>query len=148
MSKHVPKLKIGDSVRAMRRKVGINQGELADKAGINRSYLSMIENGKSNPTMDVIENLAHGLGVNPSVLMNAIASTERSEPKHFEYDTEHEFEMYQGLKDFLGSKEELLMMNPSEEEIEWLKSGRFGRNYQPSKEFFRQLLIAHRKSRD
>lgn len=148
MAKHIPKLKIGDSVRQLRRKVGINQGELADKAGINRSYLSMIENGKSNPTLDVIENLARGLGVNPSVLMNAIAQTEEIEPKHFEYDADEEFELYPGLKDFLGSQDDLLMMNPSKDEIQWLKSGRFGRNFQPTKEFFKQLLIVHRRTRE
>ena len=131
----------GECMRQVRRKLGVSQGDLADKAAINRSYLSMIENGKSSPTIDVVERLARGLDITVWKLLSA------EKEKHFEYDTDEEFEMYAGLKEFLESKDDMLLMNPTIEEIAWLKSGRFGRSFKPTKLFFRELLLAHRKSK-
>ncbi|MFH0766435.1 MAG: helix-turn-helix transcriptional regulator, partial [Calditrichota bacterium] len=47
-------------LKQLRREQGLSQGELADAAGINRSYLSMVENDRSSPTMEVVQKLAKG----------------------------------------------------------------------------------------
>jgi len=41
---------------------GITQEELADRAGIFRTYMSRIETGDANPTFSVLLALAKGLG--------------------------------------------------------------------------------------
>jgi putative transcriptional regulator len=44
-----------------RKRLGFTQEELANKIGISRAYLSNIEAGKYNPSLDVARNLASKL---------------------------------------------------------------------------------------
>jgi transcriptional regulator with XRE-family HTH domain len=41
----------------------LSQEALADRCGFARSYMSRIERGKANPSLDAIETLAGGLRV-------------------------------------------------------------------------------------
>lgn len=41
----------------------MSQEALADRCGFARSYMSRIERGKANPSLDAIETLAGGLRV-------------------------------------------------------------------------------------
>jgi transcriptional regulator with XRE-family HTH domain len=41
----------------------VSQEALADRCGFARSYMSRIERGKANPSLDAIETLAGGLKV-------------------------------------------------------------------------------------
>ncbi len=59
----------GKNVRAARQKLGWSQEQLAFEAGIKRSYLSEVEGGKRNPTLDVVERIANGLNLSPSELL-------------------------------------------------------------------------------
>ena len=54
--------------RAQRERAGVSQERLAERAGIHRTYLSMIERGASNPTLTVIAALAE-LGMRPFDLL-------------------------------------------------------------------------------
>lgn len=55
---------LGAWVRSNRLAQGINQRELADRAGVSRSYLSDIEIGRGvRPSLDTLDKLATGLGV-------------------------------------------------------------------------------------
>lgn len=60
---------VARNVRALREQVGLSQEELAHAARLHTTYLSGIENGRRNPTLDVIERLAQGLAVEPSLLL-------------------------------------------------------------------------------
>lgn len=51
----------GRNVRAARKEKGWTQEQLAFEAGIKRAYLSEIEGGKRNPTLDIVEKLALAL---------------------------------------------------------------------------------------
>jgi putative transcriptional regulator len=51
------------SVDARRRAAGLSQEAFADRCGFARSYMSRIERGKANPSLDAIETLAGGLKV-------------------------------------------------------------------------------------
>ena len=133
------KRQIGLRVREIRRELKLSQGDLADRAQINRTYLSMIENGRTSPTVKVIQGLADGL----SVKINLLISGE--EEKHYELDTPEEFEIYTGLRDLLESEEDQLLINPTVEEIELLKSIRFSSNFNPPKQFFIDALIHYRR---
>lgn len=58
----LPDTGIGLRVRAARTEAGLSQVELAAKAHLSASYISLIESGKRAPTTHAIEALAHVLG--------------------------------------------------------------------------------------
>lgn len=132
---------LGDRIKQLRKERNITQEELADSASINRSYLSVIENGHSSPTMDVVERLAVALGVNLWVLISEL------QEKHYTYDTEEEYEMSPGLEEFLNDNDEMLLAQPTGEEINELKKIVFRGNMRPDKRFFRDALLAIRRSK-
>ena len=55
--------KFGQRIAALRRAAGLSQEAFADRCGFARSYMSRIERGKANPSLDAIETLAGGLKV-------------------------------------------------------------------------------------
>lgn len=55
--------KLGRKVQALRQEQALSQEELADRAGLHRTYVSGVERGVRNPTLTVLEKLALGLGV-------------------------------------------------------------------------------------
>ena len=48
---------------ALRDKTDMSQEELADRCGFARSYMSRMERGHANPSLDAIERLAGALKV-------------------------------------------------------------------------------------
>ena len=54
---------LGLNVRSLRQASGLSQEAFADKCGFARSYMSRIERGLSNPSIDALEALAGALGV-------------------------------------------------------------------------------------
>lgn len=55
--------KFGERIATLRRAAGVSQEAFADRCGLARSYMSRIERGKANPSLDAIEILAGGLKV-------------------------------------------------------------------------------------
>lgn len=49
---------VGRNVRRLRLERGLAQDELAHRAGVHVTYLSGIENGRRNITLQVLERLA------------------------------------------------------------------------------------------
>lgn len=49
---------LGERVRQQRRLLGISQEELAFRADIDRTYISQIERGVGNPSLQVLLRLA------------------------------------------------------------------------------------------
>ena len=60
--------RVGNNVRRLRKKQGISQEELADRAALHRTYISGVERGVRNPTVVVLEKVADALGVELSAL--------------------------------------------------------------------------------
>lgn len=58
----------GMKVRSLRRANGWSQEELADRAGLHRTYISDIERGNRNPTLTVMYEVASALGVDIAAL--------------------------------------------------------------------------------
>jgi len=54
---------IGIRIKNLRRARGYSQERLAERIGINPKYLSSIERGQENPTLDLFIGLAQGLKV-------------------------------------------------------------------------------------
>lgn len=58
----------GAAIRRHRELMRISQEELADRAGLDRTYVSGIERGRRNPTLSVLQRLADALGADLDVL--------------------------------------------------------------------------------
>lgn len=57
------RLVVGKRVKDLRNKVGISQEELAEIAGLDRTYITSVECGKRNISIVNIEKLAKALNV-------------------------------------------------------------------------------------
>lgn len=55
--------RFGKCVRLLRTEAGWSQVEFGERCGFYQTYLSRIENGKANPTLNAIEVIANGLGM-------------------------------------------------------------------------------------
>ena len=64
-----PKIQFGERVRTLRKESGMSQEELADKAGLHRTYVGAVERGERNVSLINIVRLAHALHVKPSELL-------------------------------------------------------------------------------
>lgn len=65
-------LKIGKRVRNLRTDRGWSQEELADRSGVNRSYMSRVELGKSDVSLSVLHKIARTLGISLSELLTGV----------------------------------------------------------------------------
>jgi transcriptional regulator with XRE-family HTH domain len=57
------------NLRRFRNLKGFTQEELSDHANVDRSYISELENSKSSASIDMINRLANGLGIDVSQLI-------------------------------------------------------------------------------
>lgn len=60
--------KLGNNLKRIRTEKGISQGDIARELEVSRSFISNIENGKTNPTLSTISKLAKTVGVSVSEL--------------------------------------------------------------------------------
>lgn len=54
---------LGDAIRHYRKETGLTQSELAEATGLQRSYLSELENGKETEQLSRILRVLRHLGV-------------------------------------------------------------------------------------
>lgn len=54
---------IGKAIRQVREDRQLSQDQLASKSGLDRSYVSSIENGKRNVSIQNLSKIANSLGV-------------------------------------------------------------------------------------
>lgn len=59
------KILLGKRIRHLRSRLGLTQDIVAEQAQISAKYLSNIERGRENPTVDTLLRLAHALKVEP-----------------------------------------------------------------------------------
>ncbi len=64
--------RFGFAVKMRREELGLTQEELADRAGIHRTYLSDIERGTRNPSLINIERLSESLSMPMSKLFQLV----------------------------------------------------------------------------
>lgn len=65
-------MKYAKAIRIARSIADISQGELADRAGLDRSYLSLIEGGKRKPAMETLQTISNALDM-PFPLLTLLA---------------------------------------------------------------------------
>jgi len=61
--------KLGKNIKKIRAKNKMSQGDLCRKSGIDRGYMSAIENGKNNITIETLAKIAKALEVSPYKLL-------------------------------------------------------------------------------
>jgi transcriptional regulator with XRE-family HTH domain len=59
---------LGPAIRRHRELVRLSQEDLADRSELDRTYVSGIERGRRNPTLDVLQRLSTALGVDLDVI--------------------------------------------------------------------------------
>jgi transcriptional regulator with XRE-family HTH domain len=55
--------KLGKNLKRIRTAKGISQGEIGRILGVDKGFVSNIENGKTNPTLATIAKIARAVGV-------------------------------------------------------------------------------------
>ncbi|MBN2291988.1 MAG: helix-turn-helix transcriptional regulator [Pirellulales bacterium] len=55
--------RFGDKLRKLRKKKEVSQEELADRAGLHRTYVSSVERGERNVSLETIDKLARALNL-------------------------------------------------------------------------------------
>jgi len=69
---------IGSRIRTAREGLGLSQEKLAERAGVNTSYLSQIERGRKAPSIEVLGRLAAAVRL---PLGELFAEDEAGEPR-------------------------------------------------------------------
>jgi len=57
------RLQLGRAVRSERQRRGLSQEELAERAGLDRTYVSGLERGTRNPSLTTQHKIADALGL-------------------------------------------------------------------------------------
>ena len=57
------KLKIGSRIRELRKKIKLSQGALAYKAEVDRTYMTDVENGRRNLSVEILEKIIIALEI-------------------------------------------------------------------------------------
>ena len=73
---------MGEALRLLRIFNGYKSAELAQKLELSQSYVSELENGKKQPTMEVLDKYAKVFGMKKSTLMLFAESLEGEEIKN------------------------------------------------------------------
>ena len=55
--------RVGAKVKRLRMEQGLSQEELAERAGLHRTFISQVERAVKNVTLVSLERVASGLGV-------------------------------------------------------------------------------------
>jgi transcriptional regulator with XRE-family HTH domain len=61
----------GQNLRRKREILGISQEDLAEKAGLHRTYIGSVERGERNVSIDNMERLAVAVGSNIEQLLKS-----------------------------------------------------------------------------
>jgi transcriptional regulator with XRE-family HTH domain len=62
----------GKIIADLRKSVRLSQEELAERAGVHRTYVSQLERGLKSPTLDTVLKLSSALGTRPSTVMRKL----------------------------------------------------------------------------
>ncbi|MDR2394682.1 MAG: helix-turn-helix domain-containing protein [Treponema sp.] len=60
---------VGNNIKKYRKILNISQEDLAERAGLHRTYIGGIERGERNITLDSLQVIAAALNVAPVVLL-------------------------------------------------------------------------------
>lgn len=67
------KNQLADSLKSLRQARGLSQENLSSIAGLDRTYISMLERGKRKPSLETIEKIATALGMKSWELVKVLS---------------------------------------------------------------------------
>ena len=73
-------MKIGATIKRLRKEKGIRQTDFAKQCRISQTYLSQLENDNRNPTVDVLERISKALNI-PYPVLSFLSLTEETVPE-------------------------------------------------------------------
>jgi transcriptional regulator with XRE-family HTH domain len=65
------KLKVGQRIKDLRKKLELSQEGLANEAEVDRTYVTDVENGRRNVSLEILERLIKALGVSFAEFFNS-----------------------------------------------------------------------------
>ena len=65
------KLKVGQRIRELRKKLELSQEALANEAEVDRTYMTDVENGRRNISVEVLERIIKALKVSHTEFFSA-----------------------------------------------------------------------------
>lgn len=72
--------RFGRVVRALRNEAGLSQVVFAERCGFYQTYLSRIETGQANPSLNAIEVISNSLGITVFELFEKIRAYTHKRP--------------------------------------------------------------------
>ena len=63
------KTRFGDAIRCRRKRLGLSQEEVSERAGLHRTYIGDIERGERNVSLENIYRIAQALRTRVSTLL-------------------------------------------------------------------------------
>lgn len=63
---------LGMRIKFLRKERGWSQEDLALEANVNKNYICDLENGRRNPSLDILERISNAFGISLSVLFKGI----------------------------------------------------------------------------
>lgn len=61
--------RLGAVIQRRRAALGLSQEAFADRVGVHRTFMSTVERGRTNLSLDNLERIAQALGVPPGILL-------------------------------------------------------------------------------
>ena len=65
------KIKIGQRIKQLRKELGISQEALAYEAEVDRTYITDVENGRRNVSVEILEKIIKALKVSFTQFFNS-----------------------------------------------------------------------------
>ncbi len=159
-----PEISFGKNLRNARREANMTQKSLADRSGIDRATISLIENDRESPRTKTVLKLAEVLGLNPGEFYRSDDISEHHSKSKGEsltpdnktgvptvaeeeliYEPVGSDRLHPGLEDLLNDDRTRLMLNLTHEEEVMLKSIRTRHDATLGKDFFLDVLISYRR---
>ena len=101
-------LDLGKTIRILRQAKGWKTSDLAKKAKVSVSFLSLIESGDRQPSLEVLRRLSKALGLAPEALIvMSMPGLEHQSPsvRKLKKGVDRLIEVEDQLKELLGSEE-------------------------------------------
>jgi len=73
-------LALGQRLKAWRKRIGLSQEKLAERADLHRTYLAGVESGARNPSLVSLHKLAQALGISLGTFFSTAPGGSPSEP--------------------------------------------------------------------
>jgi len=64
------KIKVGQRIKELRKKLELSQEALANEAEVDRTYVTDVENGRRNVSVEILERLIKALDVSIAEFFN------------------------------------------------------------------------------